>query len=76
MAFPNGGYVDETFRLTPMSTGTRLAHAVDFAHSGIPWVFQVLMKLINLFGHNVGPSLLENIRELACGGENRPRGCP
>ena len=35
-AFRNGGHVEETFRLTPSPDGTRLLHAVDFTHSGIP----------------------------------------
>lgn len=65
--FPNGGHVEETFQLTPTSSGARLTHAVDFGRSGIPWVFQMLIWLISTFGHTVGPSILENIRELTEG---------
>lgn len=64
-AFRNGGYVEETFRLTPSPNGTRLFHAVDFTHSGVPWLIRLLMQLLNTFGYSVGQSSLEGIRDLA-----------
>lgn len=63
-AFRNGGYVEETFRLTPIPSGTRLLHAVDFAHSGLPWLVRLLMQLVSTFGYSVGKSSLERIRDL------------
>ena len=64
-AFRNGGYVEETFRLTPSSDGTRLLHAVDFSRSGLPWLVRLLMQLVHTFGYSVGKSSLEGIRDLA-----------
>jgi len=64
-AFRNGGYVEETFRLTPSQNGTRLSHAVDFTHSGVPWLVLLLMQLVNAFGYSAGKSSLEGIRDLA-----------
>ena len=64
-AFQKGGYVEETFRLTPSPNGTRLFHAVDFTHSGLPWLIRLLMQLVNTFGYSVGRSSLEGIRNLA-----------
>jgi hypothetical protein len=63
-AFRNGGYVEETFRLTPIPSGTRLLHAVDFAHSGLPWLVRLLMQLVSTFGYSVGKSSLEGLRDL------------
>ena len=64
-AFRNGGYVEETFRLTPAPGGTRLHHAVDFTHSGLPWLVRLLMQLVHTFGYSVGRSSLDGIRDLA-----------
>ena len=63
-AFRNNGYVEETFRLTPIPSGTRLLHAVDFAHSGLPWLVRLLMQLVGTFGYSVGQSSLDGIRGL------------
>ena len=64
-AFRNEGYVEETFRLTPLPDGTRLLHDVDFTYSGLPWLIRWLMQLVNAFGYSVGKSSLEGIRDLA-----------
>ena len=62
---PRAGYVDEVFRLHASNTETRLVHEVDFTQSGIPWLIQVLMKLVSTFGYSVGKSPLKGIKDLA-----------
>jgi len=58
------GYVDETFRLRAHRGGTRIAHEVDFTHSGLPRWLQVFMKVMDLVGRKAGKSSLDGIKEL------------
>ena len=58
------GYVDETFRLEPLSDGTRIVHEVNFAHSGLPLWLRLFMKLMDRVGAKAGESSLDGIRNL------------
>jgi uncharacterized protein YndB with AHSA1/START domain len=64
-AFPRDAYADETFVLEAAGTNTRLVQTVDYTHSGLPWFVKLLMKLLATFGHSVGNSSLDGIKELA-----------
>ena len=63
-AFRGGGYVDETFRLARSGDGTDVTHEVDFTHSGLPWLLQAFMKVMDIIGHKTGRSSLDCIKEL------------
>ena len=61
----SGGFVDETFALTPLPGGrTQLTLEVDFRNSGLPFFVRVLMGFAHTFGHHVGRSSLDGIRDL------------
>ncbi len=64
-AFKLGGYVNETFLLSAQNRGTKIKQVVDFTHSGVPFVIQLLMKFIHTVGYSVGKGPLEGIKELA-----------
>ncbi len=73
-AFQAGGYVRETYRLTPKRHGTRIDQTLDFTHSEIPFIAQLVMKIISSVGRKVGEGPLDGIKELAEQEEGRQAG--
>lgn len=63
--FERGGYVKETYHLIPRGQGTRVKQILDFSRSEIPFIFRLIMKLINSVGYSVGKGPLDGIKELA-----------
>ena len=63
-------HVDETYVVQPVKGGTEVVHKIDFSHSGLPWFFKALLKVIRLVGRKHGESPLDGLKELAEG----PRG--
>jgi len=64
-AFKMGGYVKETYHLIPKLEGTHLKQSIDFGHSGIPIIIQLIMVIIHTVGYSVGKGPLNGIKELA-----------
>jgi uncharacterized protein YndB with AHSA1/START domain len=58
-------YVDESFDLTPRGQGTRVDQVVDFRAAGLPWWLREIIRLVTWFGHPVGPSILEPLKNQA-----------
>ena len=45
------GYVFESYEIEPLpGDRTRLIHTVDFKHSGLPFIFKIVMWFISRFG--------------------------
>ncbi len=64
-AFKVRGYVRETYRLVSKPHGTKIHQTVDFTHSEISILVQLIMKIISSVGHSVGKGPLDGIKELA-----------
>lgn len=60
-------YVDESFDLTAVSSGTRVDQAVNFRAAGLPWWARLVIRLITWFGQPTGPGILAPLK-MACEG--------
>ena len=50
------------FELEPKETAVRLTQIIDFRHTGVPWLFQLLIVGIHRFGRPSGKASLEDLR--------------
>jgi len=58
-------YVVEHYTLTPQRGGVLVKQSVDLSRAGVPWWFNVLARLIRVFGERSGPDLLGTLKRLA-----------
>ena len=68
-------YVEETYDLQPVRDGTRLTQVIDMGRVKMPLLLRWLGQLILWFGKPVGPTHLEQLRQLVEGDLNaEPQG--
>jgi hypothetical protein len=70
-AFRLHGYVRESYRLVSKRGGTRVQQIIDFTHSEISFIIQLIMKFISIVGYSVGKGPLDGIKDLAEGEESQ-----
>ena len=58
------GTVDEHFELSTRRDRTVVTHRLDLGNSGVPWIVQALMKLVNTLGHTKGKSIAQSLCDL------------
>ena len=64
---PPGGRAREEYRLREHRRGTLLRRKITLTDSGIPLVFRLLIRFIQVFGRPTGKTQLDRLKELVEG---------
>ena len=61
---PANGVVHERYTLRRLPAGTEVVQLIDMRQSGIPWLWRVIMAVLQRIGRPTGKRYLENLKSL------------